>query len=360
MDYDSIKKMIVPPDTTLKAAIRLIGLTSTRMLFVVDRKERLAGSLSDGDIRRAIINGVSFESSLDRVMCNAPHTVRSSDIDSRERAMRCIVEERLFAIPVLDSGGKIEDILLWYDFFEKHPHEQAMPGPFPNTVVIMAGGKGARLDPFTKILPKALIPIGEKPVAEKIMDNFQKCGFDNFVLTLNHKKEIVKTYFAENCTRYNVRWVEEEEYLGTAGSIGLLRSDLKEAFFVCNCDTILEHDFRNILAWHRAENSCLTVVGCHKEVVIPYGTIELDEGRLKAIKEKPAYDLIINTGMYVMEPGVLEFIGRNETLDMDELIRRVTGKHKVSVYPVSDGWFDIGQWKEYQDSIYRIENGRQR
>ncbi len=169
---------------------------------------------------------------------------------------------------------------------------------------------------------------------------------------------MVKMYFGENKMPYSVRWVEEDDYLGTAGSLDLLRKDLRETFFVCNCDTILEHDLKNILNWHKSQKAHLTVVGCHREVVIPYGAIELNDGYLKNIKERPVYDLMINIGTYVMEPDVLDFIHPKEKINMNELISRVMKKWKVAVYPLCGGWFDLGQWKEYQDSIYRLENGK--
>jgi NDP-sugar pyrophosphorylase family protein len=213
-----------------------------------------------------------------------------------------------------------------------------------NHVVIMAGGKGARLDPFTKILPKPLIPLGEKPVIEIIMDNFHKHGFNNFMLTLNYKKELIKLYFKENALPYNVQWVEEEEFLGTAGSLGLLKDKIKETFFVCNCDILLENDYRNILLWHRAEKADMTIIGCHKEVVLPYGTLEVQNGVLKSIHEKPRYDMIINTGVYVLEPSMLEFLSGKDHLDMNHLVEKVAAANKkVTVYPVYGGWFDVGQ-----------------
>lgn len=227
-----------------------------------------------------------------------------------------------------------------------------------NTAVIMAGGKGERLDPFTKILPKPLIPVGDKPIIDKVMENFNKYGISNFVLTLNYKKEFIKMYFKENETPYNIKFLEENEYLGTAGGLSMLNGMVKEAFFVCNCDTIIEDDFNDILAWHKSEKALLTIIGCHKEMVIPYGTLELKGSRLRKINEKPVLDLIINTGMYVMEPQVLELVPPSEHLGMNQLIEKIMKRGKVAVYPISDGWFDIGQWKEYKDSLRLLEGSK--
>lgn len=357
MNHEDIKKMIISPDASLRATMRALSDTGSRVLFVVDDEGNLVGSATDGDIRRAILNNIGFERPVNMIMFKAPRFVRRRERGFEERARELVLDEKLYAIPVLDEMDRIVDILAWYDFFDKHPHESHPCEPVGNPVVIMAGGKGERLDPFTKILPKPLIPFGDKPIVEKIMDNFSKHGFVNFILTLNYKKELIKMYLRENQFSYNVEWAEEEEYLGTAGGLGLLRDRIKETFFVCNCDILLENDFKNILLWHKGEKASITLIGCHKEMVIPYGTLEINSGSLKAINEKPTFDLIINTGVYIMEPEVLTFISANERLDMNQLMERALQKKwKVAIYPVCGGWFDLGQWKEYRESLYLLQN----
>jgi dTDP-glucose pyrophosphorylase len=357
VNSQDIRKMTIFPETSLKTAMKTLSNSNRRILFVIDDKERLIGSLTDGDVRRAILNNIGFDKPISEMMFRCPRFVRSDEGGFREKAKECILHYRLHAIPVLDKVDSIVDVLFWYDFFESHPHELFNVELLTNSVVIMAGGKGTRLDPFTKILPKPLIPFGDKPIAEVIMDNFNKHGFTRFILTLNYKKEIIKMYFKENKSSYDITWVEEEEYLGTAGSLGLLKDKITETFFVCNCDILLTSDFRRILLWHKSEGAIATLVGCHKEMVIPYGTLEINEGVLKAINEKPTFDLIINTGVYIMEPEVLKLISIGERLDMNHLLERAMKHGKVTVYPVAEGWFDIGQWKEYRDSLYLLQNG---
>ncbi len=358
MNREEIRKYLISPDSSLKVAMRTMNGVSGKVLFVTDDSGRLLGSVTDGDIRRAILNGIAFEHPVSEMMFKSPRSVRISDRDHEEKARRLVSDSRIYVIPVLDDKGSVVDILFWRDFFEVHPHETAPAEQLSNKVVIMAGGKGERLDPFTKILPKPLIPIGEKTIVEKIMDNFNKRGFFDFTLTLNYKKEIIKMYLKENQFPYNVDWLEEETYLGTAGSLGLFRGKIKQTFFVSNCDVILESDFKNILLWHKGEKAIATLIGCHKEMVVPYGTLEVSEGQLKSISEKPTFDMIINTGVYIFEPEVLDLIGKDERLDMDQLLGRIMAKGKVSVYPVCDGWFDIGQWKEYKDSLYMLQDDK--
>ena len=355
---EDIKKFTVAPEVPLKKAMKLLGEAGSRVIFVVDDAGKLIGSLTDGDVRRAILNNAGFECCISEIMFKSPRFVKRTDIDFKDKVRAYVVEDKLYAIPFLDDQDRIVDILYWYDFFEYHPLESSSRAALSNPVIIMAGGKGERLDPFTKILPKPLIPFGDKPIIDNLMDNFNKFGFSNFILTLNYKKEMIKMYFNDNQSLYNIRWVEEEKYLGTAGGLSLLKDMVKETFFVCNCDTIIDNDFKNILAWHKAEKALVTIVGCHKEMVIPYGTLELNEGRLKTINEKPMYDFIINTGMYIMEPEEFSLIPDNQQLDMNRLIEKAVDCGKVAVYPIYSGWSDIGQWKEYKDSLYLLQNGK--
>lgn len=357
MDAEKIKKLLILQDASLKEAMQALNVSSSKILFVVNGGENLAGSLTDGDIRRSILNGSGFDRPISEIMQEEPYYVKRADKEHRKKAEKGIASG-LHAVPVLDEAHKIVDILFWREFLEKHPSEPGAESRFENPVIIMAGGKGSRLDPFTKILPKPLIPFGDKPIVEKIMDNFNKNGFSNFTLILNYKKDLIKAYFMENRLPYNVGLAEEEKCLGTAGGLGLLKGKVKDTFFVCNCDILFEDNFKNILHWHKEEKSLITLIGCHKEMVFPYGVLQIDAGRLKSITEKPKFDMIINTGVYVMEPEALEFISPNEHIDMNNLIERVMRRGKVTVYPVCEGWFDLGQWKEYQESLYLLRDHR--
>lgn len=359
MKTEELKKIIIYPETPLNTAMAALSAGNCRVLFIVSESDKLIGSLTDGDIRRGILNGIGFERPISEIMFKSPRFVKRAEKNFEQKAKRFVTEDKLYAVPVLDEVDRIADVLFWYDFFEEHPHEFHPFETLSNPVVIMAGGKGERLDPFTKILPKPLIPFGDKPIIEKIMDNFNKHGFVNFILTLNYKKELIKMYIRENQFPYKIEAVEEEKYLGTAGGLGLLKDKIKESFFVCNCDILLESDFKNILLWHKGEKAKITLIGCRKEMVIPYGTLEINGGKLKAITEKPAFNFIINAGVYVMEPEVLSLISEGEHLDMNQLVERALQKKwDVTVYPVSSGWFDIGQWKEYKDSLYLLQGDK--
>ena len=188
------------------------------------------------------------------------------------------------------------------------------------------------------------------------MERFYKSGFSKFVYTLNYRKEYIKVFLKENNFPYEISWFEEADYLGTAGSLSLLKDIVKDTFFVTNCDSLLKADFELILKWHKEEKSAITIVGCHNEVKIPFGVLELRKGRLNKILEKPIHEVMINTGVYVMEPRVISFIPEGEPLDMNKLIEKVAKKEKISVYPIHLGWFDIGQWEEYKRGLEKMES----
>jgi len=341
------------PGTSIKGAMKKLGETERQILFVVDTNNILIGTVTDGDIRRGLLNGSCFEDKVEGLMKKEFRSLRDTGVDLKNQAKKIMTEALIEQVPILDEDGVIVDAIFWIDLFggerviKREKHE--------NQVVVMAGGKGARLDPFTRILPKPLIPIGNKPVIELIMDRFYQHGFHKFIYTLNYKKEYLKLFFKENKYPYSIDWVEEDVYLGTAGSIYLLKDRVKEPFFVVNCDSFVEADYEEILAWHKEHEASITIVGCHKEVTIPFGVLELSDGKLERIREKPVHDVIINTGVYVIEPHVISYFQEGEKMDMDNLIELAAAKEKVSVYPLYGNWFDIGQWQEYKTNIDKLK-----
>lgn len=251
----------------------------------------------------------------------------------------------------------MEDIIARSDYLDPKGKEYGCEYFPQHKIVIMAGGKGTRLDPFTKIIPKPLIPLKDKPIIEHIMDRYYSRGFNQFVILVNYKKEMIKLYFTENKLPYNIEFIEECDYYGTAGGLYLLKDTIKDTFVVVNCDTILESDYRGILYWHREKKYLITIIGSHKEIIVPFGVLKMDNGIFIDIDEKPNYDIFVNTGTYFLEPEVISLISENEQLGMDELIRRVSKESpdKVGVYPHWGGWFDVGQWDEYRKSLRYME-----
>ena len=336
---------LITPEKTIRDAIKQLNENRMQILIVVDSDSILLGTVTDGDIRRTVLNGVNLEEPVRTIMNRSPKFVRESE---RNTAYHLLLKHKIKAVPVVDDTNQVIDLLLMEDFLDVG-EEYA---PKSNPVVIMAGGKGTRLDPFTRILPKPLIPIGDKPIIEVIMKNFQKYGFNNFILSLNYKAEIIKLYFAENSDGFQISYVQEQEALGTAGALQLMGEQLCETFLVSNCDVILDINHEQLLQYHWKNRNSATIVGVVKNMQIPYGVMKMKGGTLVEMTEKPDYSFVINSGVYVLEPELISLIPKNEPLNMPELLLKAKSLgHKVGVYPVSSNWFDIGQWEEYQHTL---------
>lgn len=341
-----IRRITISETRTILEAVQLLNETASQILFIVDGRGSLKGTIADGDIRRAIISGKELSSSVRDVYNPNPKSLSSRSLDEAKALME---EHGITRIPVVNNANEpvsvicIEDILSCKRTVEDRP----------NMVVIMAGGRGSRLDPITRIIPKPLLPIGDKPMLELIMESFVKCGFCNFLISVNYRKDFIKTWLAErgdlSCS---VACVEEEEFLGTAGSLALMKDSLKETFFVSNCDILVDVNYASALEFHRENGYSLTVVGALKKVNVPYGVIHLKGGNFDRIEEKPDVPLIVNTGVYILEPQCAALTGEGEKIDMPDLIERVqAGGGKVGVFPVHRKWIDIGQWGEYKRAL---------
>lgn len=351
MNRNGYGKFLIPKGTTLLKAMEYLDAAASRNLYVVDDSNYLQGSLSDGDIRRALLKGANMDASVDEYMNNNPHFIEYIDREKTEHIKALMLELNIENVPVLDNNHVVVGIITWIDLFSSQ--KAVAYQPKTNPVFILAGGTGSRLDPFTRILPKPLIPIDDQPIIEKIMDKFSYYGFDNFILSLFYKSDMIRAYFSDKdviCKYRTVDFVQEEFPLGTIGSIDFARSKLTDSFFISNADILIEADLNSILHYHQDSGAVLTVVGCVKNSVIPYGVLQTDErGLLLNIKEKPSCKSIINTGVYVAEPKFLSYIEANTQQDMtDALKTMLRAGERIGVYPVlEEQWFDIGHWLEY-------------
>ena len=223
----------------------------------------------------------------------------------------------------------------------------------------MAGGKGTRLKPITNIIPKPLVPLGEKPIIELIIERFFKLGVSDYYISINYKGEMIESYFQELAHKpYCVRFIKETKSCGTAGSLSLLKGKINQPFFVTNCDILIDEDYRKIYHYHRQNNNELTSVAAIKHLMIPYGTMKIgDNGCLKSLKEKPEISYMINAGMYILEDHLLDEIPLNQNFQITELIENILRRRgKVGVFPISEkSWLDIGQWSEYNETLKHFE-----
>jgi dTDP-glucose pyrophosphorylase len=345
-----MKDITILPDETIRDAMKALNKTAEKCLLVVNEKKKLLGTLTDGDLRRSILAGASVSESINTIYHRNPSVVVKGGFTPNDAEMM-LREKKLDLIPVVDKGGIVIDYLTWSKLGNAKKQTKKLDSV---PVVIMAGGRGSRMEPFTKILPKPLVPIHEKPVIEHIIERFTKVGCKEYYLTVNYKSRILKAYFEELQPHYSVYFVDEQKPLGTAGCLYLLKGVITKPFFVSNCDIIIKADYASLYDFHIKGGYDVTLVASTKEFVIPYGTCELNEdGHLSRIDEKPRYNFLINTGLYVLNPDILELIPENAFFHITHLIEKLKDNERnVGVYPIDDdAWIDIGQWAEYRKAV---------
>lgn len=321
------------------------------IVFVINIDGVLIGSLSDGDIRRFIMSGGALTDSVTTVCNKSCYSAASiSNLD-----ISYLSKNKINVVPVVDSENKITSI--WTSQGIIVANEQKTHALDDVSVVIMAGGQGTRLYPFTKILPKPLIPIGDKSIAEHIIDYFVKFGASDFIFSVNYKANMMRAYFNDLERSYDVKFIEEDQPLGTAGSLYLLKDKLVSTFFVVNCDILIQSDYAKIFEYHKIQKNKITLIGAVRDYQIPYGILEYNsEGSVTSISEKPTYHFTVNTGMYILESEVLAEIPENKFFHITHLIEKIIAKgEKVGCYPVhGDAWMDMGQFEEMQQMMKKL------
>lgn len=341
---DSKKKYCVGKEISVVDAMRAIDKGAKGILFVTDADNKLIGCVTDGDIRRWLIQTADFTASISRFMCITPRYLKKAEI---KRARQFMLENSITAVPIVDNSKRVLDIIYINDVDDSiFLHNSALKN---TSVVIMAGGKGTRLYPYTKILPKPLIPIGDVPILERIINRFTDAGAKEFYISVNYKKNMIKSYFDEVERSYTITYVDEDIPLGTCGSIRLIKKEFNSPFIVTNCDTLIDVDYGDLLAYHQSSQCAITVVAALKNTTIPYGVFEIGEnGAIENIVEKPVISNLINTGMYVVNPELTELIPEGIMFHMPDLLEKVRLQgSKIGLFPVSeDAFLDMGEFAE--------------
>ena len=350
---------LIHPDETIKNAMKKLNETAQKTLLVVDENKRLLGTLTDGDIRRFVLKYGHLEGKVKDVYNPNPISLVEGSFTA-EDVKNIFLGKKVELIPITDKKGVVKGYISWNEFFKDSKGFQYLKfkGKLDIPVVIMAGGKGTRLKPFTKVFPKPLIPIGEKPMIEAIVDHFKNFGVKKFFVIINYKGYLIETYFNGIERDYEVEFIREKEFLGTAGSLKLLEGKIKGDFIVSNCDILVNADFTEVLDFHRRNEAFFTSVTAFQHYKIPYGVVKTKpNGFVEDIEEKPEYVFQINTGVYILNDKVLNYIKPDEYLDMPILIKRLIedGK-KVLAYPVQQSQYvDFGQWDEYKKALKILE-----
>lgn len=355
MKQELIDKYICGETICVLDAMGMIDSNRSGTLFIVNHEDALVGAVTDGDIRRWILKAGDLKEPVRTIMnCNPKYLFEGQE----DKADNLIKSNFIRVIPVVDSFMRVVSIINYEDT------SIVAKGDLPNSlsgipVVIMAGGKGTRLYPYTKILPKPLIPIGETPIVERIIKKFTDYGVDQFYMTVNYKKGMIKTYFGDLNPDYKIEYVEEDIPLGTAGSIKLINKVFNRPVFVANCDTMIMAEYNTLYKHHLESGNDITVVSALKNITLPYGVIHSGrDGKINHIEEKPRLSYFINTGMYIINPSVIRFIPEREEYHMTDLVEDVIQNGgSVGTFPIGeDSFLDMGELSELKRMEEKLDN----
>lgn len=347
---EKTKIRIIPISASLLDAMKKMDDIKVKTLFVFD-DNHFEGLLTLGDIQRAIIKNVALSAPIGTILNKDKiYGYVSEGEDAIRDKMRCMRAE---VMPVLDAQGELVDVWFWSDLF-KTSEIVSQREKIDLPVVIMAGGKGTRLKPITNVIPKPLVPVGDKTILEVIMDQFEEIGCHKFYMSVNYKADMMRYYLSQLEHQYDIEFFMENKPLGTIGSVSLLKEKISTPFFVSNCDSINEQDYRDVWDYHVSNHNDMTIVTMVKSFKIPYGVIETGEdGLMTALKEKPEMTFMVNTGVYILNPDCISEIPEGEFFHITQLMEKIKARGgRVGCFPVSEhAWKDMGEWPEYLKMI---------
>lgn len=350
MFSERIQSKIVDSAKTIIQTMKLMDDARTKS-FLVFEGEKFLGMITNGDLQRAIIANKPFSLSIGNLVDNANKKYAHPG-DDIQHIKDWMLEVRAEFMPVLDNKGNLVDVIFWDELFKESQSDIKEKINLP--VVIMAGGMGTRLKPITNVIPKPLIPVGDKTILEVIMDQFEGIGCNKFYMSVNYKADMIKYYLSQIDHKYDIEFFQEEKPLGTIGSVSLLKEKISTPFFVSNCDSINEQDYRDVYDYHVRNHNDLTIVTMVKSFKIPYGVIETGkDGLMTALSEKPEVTYQINTGVYILNPSCIEEIPEGEVFHITQLMEKLKFRGaRVGCFPVSEkAWKDMGEWPEYLKMI---------
>lgn len=346
---DIINNRTINMASPLLDAMKTMDIQKVKTLFVFTG-EHFEGIVTIGDIQRAIINNIGLKEPVAKILKkNKIYGYISEGEDVIKDKMK---KMRAEVMPILDDNNELVDVWFWNDLFKKTELSQREKINLP--VVIMAGGKGTRLKPITNVIPKPLVPIGDKTILETILDQFEEIGCTKFYMSVNYKADMMKYYLGQLDHQYDIEFFQEDKPLGTIGSVSLLKGKISTPFFVSNCDSINEQDYRDVYDYHVSNHNDLTIVTMVKSFKIPYGVIETGEdGLMVALSEKPELTYQVNTGVYILNPSCIEEIPEGEFFHITHLMEKIKSRDgRVGCFPVSEhAWKDMGEWPEYLKMI---------
>lgn len=340
-------------NSNIKDAIKILNKNGVRTLVVLDLKKRLIGTLSDGNIRKSILKGYSLKSLINNIFDKKPIFLYENKYNL-DKVKKIFLEKKIQLIPIIDKTKKLKQIIYLEDIIGLNNLDFRPKKNNSNLgVVIMAGGKGLRMQPYTKVFPKPLLPINDSTILDVIVSKFLNKGINNFYITTNYKHKMIYNHFKSNETKINYKLIKENRTLGTAGSLAFLKHFKEDLFLVTNCDILIDEDYNKIIKYHVKNNNDLTIVASKKSIKIPYGVCLLDKNKtFTSFVEKPNYDFLLNIGFYLIDRKVLKTLKTNQTFNMDKFILKLQKhKKKIGIYEIDfEKWQDFGNWESYLDN----------
>lgn len=342
MADSSWKRMAIAPDRPIVDAMRVIEAASESIVLVLGADGRLLGTVTDGDVRRAILRGVPLSEPVSDIMNGRPITAGAAT--GREHAIALMNRHAVRYLPVVDGDGRVCDLLILHDLIA--------PPERDNWVVLMAGGEGQRLRPLTETCPKPMIRVGGRPILEVIVQSFVDQGFRRFFLAVNYMAGVIRDHFGDGSRwQAEIRYLYEDAKLGTAGALSLLPERPGKPFFVMNGDLLTRIDFPSMLEFHGASGYAATLGVREYTTRLPFGVVTLDHDRVTAITEKPTQSHFINAGVYVLDSSSVDLVRPREPLDMPALLgRMIEGRRTVGSFPIHEYWIDIGRVSDLEQA----------
>ena len=335
-----IQNIKLSKNASIEEALKVIGDGAMQIALVVDKSDRLIGTLTDGDIRRGLLRGLDLKSSIESITFKTPTIAKESD--TKEMILKLAISKKLNHIPIINESGKVIGI--------QEISQLVMPNEKKNKVILMVGGLGERLGSLTKDTPKPMLKVGNKSILETIVENFKGYGYTNIVMCLNYKSEIIQDYFGDGSEfGVNIEYIVKEKRMGTAGALSLLKDNSKEPFFVMNGDLLTNVNFEKIHECYLLNNAQALMCVREYESQVPYGVINIENTKIVSVEEKPTQKFFVNAGIYMLNPEVLKYIPKNEFYNMTTLFEKLIDKDKnIISFPIDGYWLDIGRFEEYK------------
>jgi len=334
------KTALVRPGTTLEKAIKVLDRAALRIVLVVDNQQKLLGTMTDGDLRRALIKHQPLDTAVENVM-NPQPMVATLDW-SRERLLHVMEQQQVLQLPIVDEQHRLIGLESLHELLNQQTHD--------NPVFLMAGGFGTRLRPLTDDCPKPMLKVGDKPILQVILESFVKEGFHRFYISTHYMPEMIRDHFGDGSQwGVSIQYIHEDEPLGTGGALGLLPKDeIDRPLFVMNGDLLTTLNFQSLLQFHEAHPASATMCVREYEYQVPYGVIESQGHHIKSMVEKPLQRFFINAGIYLLDPFLIQRVPQNHRIDMPTVLENeIAVNRKINMFPIHEHWLDIGRMDDF-------------